>query len=176
MPSDATMGAAMDGTRKMLVTCESLVKIYKVLESEIEVVALQGLDLELPRGEFLALVGQSGSGKTTLLNILGALDLPSAGRCTVSGYSLTRLSARERNAYRRYVVGHVWQQSGRNLVPELSLVDNVSLPQVLAGVGAAERRRRSSGLLEQVGLGGVSRKYPAQLSGGEQQRAAIAVA
>ena len=173
------MGAVLDGTRVMsetVVTCDSLVKIYKVPEADVEVVALQGLDLEIPRGEFLALVGQSGSGKTTLLNILGALDLPSAGRCTVGGYSLTRLAERERNSYRRYIVGHVWQQSGRNLVPDLSLVDNVALPQVLAGVGAAERRRRSRDLLARVGLGEIVSTYPFQLSGGEQQRAAIAVA
>jgi ABC-type lipoprotein export system ATPase subunit len=166
----------MDGTRATLVTCEGLVKIYKVPEADVEVVALQGLDLEVPRGEFLALVGQSGSGKSTLLNILGALDLPSAGRCAVDGHSLTHLAERARNNYRRYVVGHVWQQSGRNLVPDLSLADNVALPQVLAGVGRAERGRRSQELLEQVGLGEQMNRHPAQVSGGEQQRAAIAVA
>jgi ABC-type lipoprotein export system ATPase subunit len=159
-----------------LVTCENLVKIYKVPEAGVEVVALQGLDLEVRAGELLAIVGRSGSGKSTLLNILGALDLPSAGQCTVAGHTLTRLGEREQNAYRRFVVGHVWQQSGRNLVPDLTLAHNVGLPQMLAGVGAQRRQRRSLELLVQVGLADMRDKRPDQLSGGEQQRGAIAVA
>ncbi|HEX8037109.1 MAG TPA: ABC transporter ATP-binding protein [Ktedonobacterales bacterium] len=159
-----------------VVTCENLVKIYKVLEADVEVVALQGLDLEVHPGELVAIVGQSGSGKTTLLNILGALDLPSAGRCSVAGRNLTRLSERQLNDYRRSAVGHVWQQSGRNLVPELSLDENVRLPQMLAGVGGRERAARSQKLLELVGLSERASHRPAQLSGGEQQRGAIAVA
>lgn len=159
-----------------LVTCDNLVKIYKVPEANVEVVALQGLDLEVPQGELLVIVGQSGSGKTTLLNILGALDLPSAGRCVVGEYDLTRLKERQHNDYRRFIVGHMWQQSGRNLLPDLTILDNVSLPQVLAGVSGARRLRRSRELLKLVGLGGMAQKYPEQLSGGEQQRAAIAVA
>src|SRR5579872_519431 len=159
-----------------LVTCENLVKIYKVQEANVEVVALQGLDLEVERGEMLALVGQSGSGKTTLLNVLGALDVPSAGRCTVAGNDLTRLDEKQRNEYRRFVTGHVWQQSGRNLIPDLNTLDNVSLPQMLGGAGAGQRARRSRELLELVGLGDMKRRYPNELSGGEQQRAAIAVA
>ncbi|MGZ3639639.1 MAG: ABC transporter ATP-binding protein [Ktedonobacterales bacterium] len=159
-----------------VVTCENLVKIYKVLEADVEVVALQGLDLDVQPGELVAIVGQSGSGKTTLLNILGALDLPSAGRCTVAGRNLTRLSERQLNDYRRTVAGYVWQQSGRNLVPELSLDENVRLPQMLAGVSAGERAARSRKLLDRVGLGHRADHRPAQLSGGEQQRGAIAVA
>ncbi|HLZ21245.1 MAG TPA: ABC transporter ATP-binding protein [Ktedonobacterales bacterium] len=159
-----------------LVMCENLVKIYKVQEANVEVVALQGLDLEVERGEMLALVGQSGSGKTTLLNVLGALDVPSAGRCTVAGNDLTRLDEKRRNEYRRFVTGHVWQQSGRNLIPDLTALDNVSLPQLLGGVGAGQRERRSRELLNLVGLGDMTRRYPNALSGGEQQRAAIAVA
>jgi ABC-type lipoprotein export system ATPase subunit len=159
-----------------LVTCENLVKIYKQQEANIEVVALQGLDLEVRSGELLAIVGRSGSGKTTLMNILGALDQPSAGQCTVADLALTRLSERERNAYRRLVVGHVWQQSGRNLVSDLTLAENVGLPQMLAGVRSRQRARRSAELLERVGLGAMTKKRPEQLSGGEQQRGAIAVA
>ena len=159
-----------------LVTCENLVKIYKEQEANIEVVALQGLDLEVRAGELLAIVGRSGAGKTTLMNILGALDLPSAGQCTVAGHAITRMGERERNAYRRFVVGHVWQQSGRNLVSDLTLAENVGLPQMLASAGSRRRARRSAELLERVGLGALAKKRPEQLSGGEQQRGAIAVA
>ena len=159
---------------KPLVICDNLVKIYKV--ADLEVVALQGLDLEVMQGEMMAIVGVSGSGKTTLLNILSSLDVPSAGKCVVNGYDLTRLSQAQRIYYERYTVGHVWQQSGRNLLPELSIQENVELPQVLGGANSARRARRAQELLELVGLGGMSKKRPDQLSGGEQQRAAIAVA
>jgi ABC-type lipoprotein export system ATPase subunit len=156
------------------VACENLVKIYKV--ENLEVVALQGLDLEVNQGEMVALVGASGSGKSTLLNILGALDLPSAGRCVVAGNDLTRLSEGQRARYRGFVVGHVWQQSGRNLLPELTAAENVALPQMLGGVGVIKRYRKARELLDLVGLGGMTGKRPGQLSGGEQQRVAIAVA
>jgi len=157
-----------------LVICDNLVKIYKV--ADLEVVALQGLDLEVSPGEMIAIVGVSGSGKTTLLNILSGLDLPSAGKCLVDGNDLTRLSQAQRINYERFTVGHVWQQSGRNLLPELSIQANVELPQVLGGVAPALRARRARELLELVGLAGMGYKRPDQLSGGEQQRAAIAVA
>jgi ABC-type lipoprotein export system ATPase subunit len=157
-----------------LVICDNLVKIYKV--ADLEVVALQGLDLEVMPGEFIAIVGASGSGKTTLLNILSGLDLPSAGKCLIDGQDLTRLSQVERTDFKRFTVGHIWQQSGRNLLPELTIQANVELPQVLAGVDAATRESRAQELLELVDLKGMEKKYPSQLSGGEQQRAAIAVA
>ncbi len=156
------------------VTCENLVKIYKV--ETLEVVALQGLDLEVNQGEMVALVGASGSGKSTLLNIVGALDQPSAGSCVVAGNDLTRLSEGQRARYRGFVVGHLWQQSGRNLLPELTAAENVALPQMLGGVGLVKRRRNARELLELVGLGNMAGKRPSQLSGGEQQRVAIAVA
>ena len=159
---------------KPLVICDNLVKIYKV--ADLEVVALQGLDLEVMPGEMMAIVGVSGSGKTTLLNILSSLDVPSAGKCIVDGNDLTRLSQAQRIRYERFTVGHVWQQSGRNLLPELSIQDNVELPQVLGGVDPSRRVRRAQELLDLVGLGGMGKKRPDQLSGGEQQRAAIAVA
>jgi ABC-type lipoprotein export system ATPase subunit len=156
------------------VACDNLVKIYKV--EDIEVVALQGLDLEVQRGEMVAIVGASGSGKSTLLNVLGALDLPSAGRCVVASNDLPRLSEAQRTTYRCFTVGHVWQQSGRNLLPELSVTENVLLPQILGRVSGGERKRRTRELLGLIGITHLAGKRPDQLSGGEQQRAAIAVA
>jgi ABC-type lipoprotein export system ATPase subunit len=160
--------------KNSLVTCDNLVKIYKV--ADLEVVALQGLDLEVAPGEMLALVGASGSGKSTLLNMLGGLDIPSAGKCIVAGNDLTRISDNQRTNYRRFVVGHLWQQSGRNLLPDLTIAANVDLPQILGGVNPAKRRQRTGQLLEAIGLGNMANKYPNQLSGGEQQRVGIAVA
>lgn len=157
-----------------LVLCDNLVKIYKV--ADLEVVALQGLDLEVVQGEMMAIVGVSGSGKSTLLNILSGLDVPSAGRCIVDGNDLTRLNEAQRIRFRRFVVGHIWQQSGRNLLPELSIAENIALPQILGGVNPAERTRRSHNLLEHIGMADMAKKRPDQLSGGEQQRVAIAVA
>ncbi|HEX5546979.1 MAG TPA: ABC transporter ATP-binding protein [Ktedonobacterales bacterium] len=159
---------------ELLVESANLVKIYK--SADLEVVALQGLDLHVPRGEMLALVGPSGAGKSTLLNILGGLDEPSAGRCSVAGIDLSRLSGRERIYYRRRIVGHVWQQTSRNLFSDLTLLDNVLAPMVLAGYPSSLRRKRARRLLELVGLGDRVGYRPDRLSGGEQQRGALAVA
>ncbi|HEU5438277.1 MAG TPA: ATP-binding cassette domain-containing protein [Ktedonobacterales bacterium] len=158
----------------VLVEAHGLVKIYKT--ADLEVVALQGLDLLVPRGEMLALVGPSGAGKSTLLNILGGLDAPSAGRCEVAGVDLTRLAARERLLYRRRIVGHVWQQTSRNLLADLTLLDNVMVPMILGGYPARKRKQRAKMLLELVGLGPRIHHRPERLSGGEQQRGALAVA
>jgi ABC-type lipoprotein export system ATPase subunit len=158
---------------KPLVICDNLVKIYKV--SDLEVVALQGLDLEVASGEMLAIVGASGSGKSTLLNILSGLDIPSAGRATVSGYDLTRLTEMQRIHYRRFMIGHVWQQSGRNLLQELTSIENIEAPQLIGGYSAKRRMQRCRELLDLVELQHLAHKYPNQLSGGEQQRIAIAV-
>ena len=157
-----------------LIVCDNLVKIYKV--ADLEVVALQGLDLLVERGEFIALVGASGSGKSTLLNILGGLDVPSAGRATVAGHHLGEMDAKERTAYRRRVIGFVWQQSARNLLPYLTAAENVELPMLLEGVPPADRQARATQLLELVGLGERGDHRPDRLSGGEQQRVSIAVA
>lgn len=157
-----------------LVVCRGLVKIYKV--ADLETVALQGLDLDVLRGEMLAVVGNSGSGKTTLLNIVGGLDRPSAGRVWVDGQNLLELSDRALSAYRREMVGFVWQQSARNLIPYLSILENVRLPQMLAGQPASTAYAWSIELLQAVGLGDRLEHTPTRLSGGEQQRAAIAVA
>jgi ABC-type lipoprotein export system ATPase subunit len=158
----------------VLVESHNLVKIYR--SHDLEVVALQGLDLRVPQGEMLALVGPSGAGKSTLLNILGGLDDPSAGRCEVAGVDLTHLSRRERLLYRRRIVGHVWQQTSRNLLSDLTLIDNVMTPMLLAGYPGGKRRARATELLRLVGLGDRLDHKPERLSGGEQQRGALAVA
>ena len=163
--------AAGDGA---LIVCDNLVKIYKV--ADLEVVALQGLDLQVERGEFIALVGASGSGKSTLMNILGGLDVPSAGRAVVAGHYLGEMGRRKRTEYRRRVIGFVWQQTGRNLLRYLTAQQNVELPMLLDGVGRSERRARAEALLARVGLADRADHLPERLSGGEQQRVAIAVA
>jgi ABC-type lipoprotein export system ATPase subunit len=156
------------------IACDNLVKIYKV--ADLEVVALQGLDLLVDPGEMIAIVGASGSGKSTLLSILGGLDVPSAGRAVVAGHDLTAMGRRERTSYRRHVIGFVWQQTARNLLPYLSAVENVELPMILDGRGARSRRGRAGELLALVGLEGRADHRPDRLSGGEQQRVAVAVA
>ena len=155
-----------------VIACENLVHIYKV--ADLEVVALQGLDLVVEPTEMVAIVGASGSGKSTLLNILAGLDVPSAGRAVVAGHDLTRMGRRERTRYRRRVVGFVWQQTSRNLLPYLTAVENVELPMIIDGRRRA--RERALELLSLVGLGDRSDYRPDRLSGGEQQRVAIAIA
>ena len=154
-----------------LVVCDNVVRIFKV--ADLEVVALQGLDLLVERGEMIAIIGASGSGKSTLLNILGGLDTPTAGRAVVAGHDLGRLSGRERARYRRRTVGMVWQQTARNLLPYLSAAENVHLPISLDG---RHDHRREIELLELVGMGDRADVRSDRLSGGEQQRVAIAVA
>jgi ABC-type lipoprotein export system ATPase subunit/bifunctional DNA-binding transcriptional regulator/antitoxin component of YhaV-PrlF toxin-antitoxin module len=156
------------------IICDNLVKIYKV--AELEVVALQGLDLVVGPGELLGIVGASGSGKTTLMNVLGGLDRPSAGRVWVDGQDLLKLSTGELNQYRRMSVGFVWQQGARNLIPYLNAQDNVQLPMTLAGRTGRAARRRAQELLDLVGLAERRKHHLSELSGGEQQRVAIAVA
>jgi ABC-type lipoprotein export system ATPase subunit len=121
-----------------MIICDNLVKIYKI--ADMEVVALQGLNLTVERGELMGIVGTSGSGKSTLLNVLGGLDHPSAGRVTVDGKDLLKLSASELDRYRRQEVGFVWQQTGRNLVSYLSAQQNVELPMTLAGIAGRDKK------------------------------------
>jgi putative ABC transport system ATP-binding protein len=157
------------------VVCEGLVRIFKT--EGIEVVALQGLDLVIDRGEMLAIVGASGSGKSTLLNVLSGLDEPTAGTAKVAGHDLLGMSSRRRLRYRRHTVGFVWQQTGRNLLPYLTAAENVALPMRLArGRRGAAARRRAMELLDMVGVAYCAKRRPTQLSGGEQQRTAVAVA
>jgi ABC-type lipoprotein export system ATPase subunit len=124
----------------------------------------------------IAIVGASGSGKSTLLNVLSGLDVPTAGRARVADWDLQGMSSRDRLNYRRSVVGFVWQQTARNLLPYLSAAENVTLPMAFAGIGKRERTGRARDLLDSLGMGAKSARRPAELSGGEQQRVAIAVA
>jgi ABC-type lipoprotein export system ATPase subunit len=133
------------------IVCDNLVKIYKV--ADLEVVALQGLDLTVDAGEFIAVVGASGSGKSTLQNLLGGMDTPTAGKAEVAGFDLTTLTPKERTNYRRRVVGFVWQQTTRNLLPYLDAEANVELPLVLEGMPGRDRRSYAGELLELVGMG-----------------------
>ncbi len=157
-----------------MIHCEGLVKIYRI--GSREVVALQGLELQVAAGEVLALVGPSGAGKSTLLNVLGGLDRPSAGLVQIGGRNLAEMSEAVLDRYRREGVGFVWQQSGRNLIGYLTALENVMVPMQLARVPRRARRERATELLAAVGLGERMAHVPAQLSGGEQQRVAIAVA
>ncbi len=156
------------------VLCEDLFKIYK--QEELEVVALRGLDLKVRRGELMSIVGASGSGKSTLLNILAGLDIPSAGRAFVGGRNLLTMTPSDLVAYRRKEVGFVWQQTSRNVVPYLTAVQNVELPMILEGVEPGPARSRARLLLEAVSLSHRVDAKPDRLSGGEQQRVAIAIA
>lgn len=161
-------------TQDPIIICENLVKIYKV--ADLEVLALQGLELTVQKGDMIGIVGASGSGKSTLMNVLGGLIRPSAGRVWVDGNDLLKMSNTALNRYRRTKVGFVWQQGARNLIPYLNAVENVSLPMTLAGQSGRKTRQRAEELLELVGLAARRHHYMRQLSGGEQQRVAIAVA
>jgi putative ABC transport system ATP-binding protein len=154
------------------ILCENLVKIYKV--ADIEVFALQGLELTIELGECTAIIGSSGSGKSTLMNVLGGLDRPSAGRALVDGQDLLKLSDGALDKYRRDKVGFVWQQVSRNLLPYMTAEENVEAPMLLSG--RSKRKERARELLARVGLDTRRSHRLGQLSGGEQQRVAIAVA
>jgi len=156
------------------ILCDGLVKIFQV--ADLEMVALRELNLSIEKGELMGIIGASGSGKSTLMNILGGLDRPSAGRVRVDGHDLLKLTDGQLNRYRREKVGFVWQQSARNLVPYLNALNNVMLPMTLAGVTGGEKRKRAEDLLNLVGLAERKKHYLPELSGGEQQRVAIAVA
>ena len=156
---------------KEMVECEDLVKIYKT--ADLEVVALQGLDLTVDEGELMAIIGNSGSGKSTLLNMLGALDRPSAGRLLVNGRDLAKFSDSQLVKYKRETVGFVWQNNARNLVPYLTALENVQLPMIISG---RKYRDKALDLLDMVGLSQRRHNKLHQLSGGEQQRVAIAIA
>ena len=155
-----------------IIVCENLVKIYKT--KELEVLALQGLELTVAQGELMAIIGNSGSGKSTFLNMIGGLDRPSAGKLTVDGKDLFKLNERELVEYKRNTVGFVWQNNARNLVPYLTALQNVCLPMTFDN--AKKQRQRALELLEMVGMAHKKNNRLSQMSGGEQQRVAIAIA
>ncbi|MCX7922803.1 MAG: ATP-binding cassette domain-containing protein [Clostridia bacterium] len=154
-----------------MIVCENLVKIYKT--ADIEVVALQGLDLTVESGELMGIIGNSGSGKSTLLNMLGGLDKPSAGKLLVDGKDMFKFTNSQLVKYKRETVGFVWQNNARNLIPYLTTLENVELPMLIAGKAKRERAKQ---LLEMVGLSHRLNSKLYQLSGGEQQRTALAIA
>ncbi len=156
----------------VMVRCDNLVKIYK--SRDIEVMALQGLDLTVERGELMGIVGASGSGKSTLLNMLGGLDKPSAGSLFVDGKDMLKFTEKDFIEYKRHTVGFVWQNNARNLIPYLTALENVEMPMMLCGYEG--RRKRAEHLLDMVGLSARKNSMLGQMSGGEQQRVAIAIA
>ena len=162
-----------------LILCENLVKIYRLHQeggASVEVQALQGMDISVAEGEMLGIVGASGSGKSTLLNVLGGLDRPTGGRALIGKQDLGQLSPRALDEYRRKTVGFVWQQGARNLIPYLTAVENIELPLTLSGQVGKSTRPRALELLESVGLRERMDHRLEELSGGEQQRVAVAIA
>lgn len=154
----------------VIVRLSGVEKTYR--QGKIEVSAVRGVDLEVRRGEFLALTGPSGSGKTTTLNMIGGLDRPTRGRVEVDGHDLDTLSRSELSHLRRDKIGFVFQ--AYNLVPVLTAFENAEMVLRLQGLPAAARKTRVMALLEEVGLQGLEHRRPAELSGGQQQRVAIA--
>ncbi len=157
--------------RGVMVGVSNLTKSYETSAEQVR--ALKGIDWEIGLGQAVALMGPSGCGKTTLLNLLGGVDHPSSGQIIVGDQMLTSLSERELEKYRLLRVGFVFQFF--NLIPTLTAVENLELPMLVAGVEPAERKKRIDGLLQMVGLGAKGHKRPEELSGGEQQRVAVAL-
>lgn len=166
----------LDVPEDVMIECDGLVKIYKT--KDIEVLALQGLDLTVRRGELMAIIGNSGSGKSTFLNMIGGLDRPSAGKLYVDGKNLFQLTEEELVDYKRSTVGFVWQNNARNLLPYLTAWENVMTPMLFRqdSMTEAEKKQRAEELLALVGLSERKDNKLSQLSGGEQQRVAIAIA
>ena len=156
-----------------IIQCDNLVKIYKT--KDIEVLALQGLEITIQRGELMAIIGNSGSGKSTFLNMIGGLDRPSAGKLIVDGKDLFKLSEKQLVEYKRSTVGFVWQNNARNLLPYLTAWQNIQMP-MLFEKSHEKKKRRALELLDMVGLSNRKNSRLGQLSGGEQQRVAIAIA
>ena len=155
----------------MLIELKNVYKIYgEGLESEVR--ALDGVSLTIDKGEFVAIVGQSGSGKSTMMNVLGCLDIPTRGDYHLNGVDVRELSDRELSAIRNKEIGFIFQQY--NLIQNLTVLENVELPLIYQGVGLDDRREMAMEALERVGLAGRVKHKPTEMSGGQQQRGAIA--
>ena len=155
----------------MLIDIKNLYKIYNE-GHESEVRALDGVSLQIDRGEFVAIIGQSGSGKSTLMNILGCLDIPTYGDYHLDGTDVTELTDRQLAHIRNKQIGFIFQ--GYNLIPALSARENVELPLIYQGVGMGQRAERAMESLERVGMADRADHKPSEMSGGQQQRVAIA--
>ena len=154
----------------MLVSARDLVKTY-VMGDEI-VRALDGVSFDIPKGDYVSIIGASGSGKSTLMNIVGGLDSPNSGKLIINGADVSQLDDSALAAFRNHTIGFVFQSF--NLLPRLTALENVELPMIYAGEAPAARKARAQELLERVGLGTRTGHKPTQLSGGQQQRVAIA--
>ena len=153
-----------------LIQFQDIYKIYPMGDTDVH--ALDGISLTIDRGEFVAIVGQSGSGKSTAMNIIGCLDVPTQGVYLLDGQDVGQLSKNKLAAIRNKMLGFIFQQY--NLLPKQSILENVEVPLMYAGVPRGERRRRALEVLERVGLRDKAKHRPSQLSGGQQQRASIA--
>ena len=162
----------MNNKPNHIIECDNLVKIYKT--PDIEVLALQGLDLTVDYGEMMAIIGNSGSGKSTFLNMLGGLDRPSAGKLLVDGKDLFKLNDKQLVEYKQKTVGFVWQNNARNLLPYLTAIQNVMMPMLFSD--EKKKRARAEMLLDMVALSHRKNARLSTMSGGEQQRVAIAIA
>ena len=153
-----------------LIELRDVYKIYPMGEENVH--ALDGVSLSIDQGEFVAIVGSSGSGKSTAMNIIGCLDVPTSGSYHLGGVDVSTMDDDQQAEIRNKMLGFIFQQY--NLIPKLTVRENVELPLLYAGIGAEERRRRAEESLERVGLAGKERNLPSQLSGGQQQRVSIA--
>ena len=153
-----------------LIEFDSVCKYYHMGDTTVR--AADHISMQIDKGEFVAIVGQSGSGKSTCMNIIGCLDVPTAGTYRLGGRDVGAMSRNELADIRNEMLGFIFQQY--NLLPRLNLLENVEVPLVYAGMGRTERRRRAKAALEQVGLGDKLTNKPSQLSGGQQQRVSIA--
>ena len=153
-----------------LIEFDEVCKYYQMGDTTVK--AADHITMKIEKGEFVAIVGQSGSGKSTCMNIIGCLDVPTAGHYRLNGRDVGKMSGNEQAEVRNEMLGFIFQQY--NLLPKLNLLENVEVPLVYAGVPRAERHRRATAALEQVGLGNKLKNKPSQLSGGQQQRVSIA--
>lgn len=153
-----------------LIKVENIHKIYNPGENEVR--ALDGIDLEIQKGEFVAIIGHSGSGKSTLMNMLGCLDVPTSGNYFLNGHDVSRLTDNQLSDIRNKEIGFIFQ--GFNLIANLDAVENVELPLIYRGLGRQKRRRIAVEALKKVGLGSRMKHKPNELSGGQQQRVAVA--